>query len=424
MKIGTFASSIVKRIVDNFNRVTSGSLGTATSGQTWDAIRGVWFANGTKAQSTDAASTNPIATIPFGSSATITADVDGGGVGIAFWQSDANNWWASVPNYIQVSDSVFTCDAVQVTSTSNPPSGSCCSAVTSTPGGQVCNAGYTSSTNSSIFCSITGTSGGGSVCDQNLQTQTSTSGFCGGYSTNPGSSVCNQNYSTGLSSKTGCNPNGCDTYTTYFCPSGGDLSGTTCNVPSQSFFQGTSNQPARCQNEGGIYQGSGICFIPGYSYSASSSTTYGCYLSSTVTPTTYTGYTAYSYPPVIYYGYTSTTQQPTQYSCFTQYTETIVTTYTTQIKMISSVSGNIVTESSSSIVIGSPTVSPIQSMKVAMADGTVTTTAYSSPGLVNQLGSPLVNTPASPSTAPGVGIIKTTSDYNQGATLDNFEATI
>lgn len=423
MKIGTFASSIVKRIIDNFNRVTVGSLGTATSGQTWDATRGVWFANGTKAQSTDAANTNPIATIPFGSSAVLSADITGGGVGLSYWVTDSNNWWSSFVDYVENANVVFTCNLGQVTNTSNPPSPSCCSTVTTTPGGQVCDAGYTSSTNSAIFCSITGTSGGGSVCNQGYQTQTSTSGFCAGYSTNPGSSVCNANYASGLSSTSSC-CSGASSTTTYSCPSGGTLSGTTCNVAGQSVYQGTSGQPGRCQGEGGTYQGSGICYFPGYSYGATGTTTYACYTQYTTTPTTYSGYTSYSYPPVVYYGYTSYTQQPTQYSCFTQNSSVTVYTYNTQIKMISSVSGNVVTESSTNIVVDAPSVSPAQSLKVVTNNGQVTTTAYSDTGLQNQLGNPLVVTPVNPAQAAPVGIIKTQATYNQGDTLDNFEATI
>lgn len=424
MKIGNFAASIIKRISDNFNRTTSGSLGSATTGQPWDATRGVWFANGTLAQSTDAASSNPIASIPFRSSATLSADVNGGGVGLAFWVTDADNWWASYPNYVQVSNTVFTCDQSKVTNTSNPPSASCCSDVATIPGGFVCDAGYTSSTNSAIFCQITSTGGGGSACNQGYQTQTSTSGFCSGYSTNPGSSTCNQNYATGLTNTSSC----CSTAssaTSYSCPQGGSYNQNgTCTRASYSTYVGTTSTAAiACVNNGGSYSG-GYCTYPAYTYAATATTYYACYTGYTTTPTTYSGYTAYTYYPVVYYGYTSQTQQPTQYSCFTANSSVTVFTYNTQIKMISSVSGNIVTESSTNIVVESPTISPVRSLKVVTDNGQITTTAYSSAGLVNPLGSPSVYTPSSPVQAIPVGIIKTTSDHNQGETLDNFEANL
>jgi hypothetical protein len=428
MKIGNFAASIIKIISDNFNRTTTGSLGAANTGQTWNAIRGAWFANGTRAQTSDAASTYPIASIPFASSATLSADVFNGGVGLSYWTSDANNWWASVPNYVQNNNSVFTCNAAQVTNTSNPPSGSCCSTVTTTPGGQVCDAGYTSSTNPGIFCSITSTTPASQSCNANQQTQTTTSGFCGGFSTNPGSSSCNANYATGLSNTSSC----CGPATggtVYSCPAGGTYDNAgSCNVPQRvvSPYGTNLSNVQSCLNQGGSYSSAngGTCTFPAYSYAATATTTYACFTQVTTTPTTYTGFTQFTYYPAIYYGYTSTTQQPTQYSCFTQTTETVVTTYTTQIRMISSISGNIVTESTSNIVVNSATLSPVQSLKVDMLNGTVTTTAYSSPGLVGPINNPLVVTPSSPSTAPGVGIIRTPSNFNQGDSVDNFQATI
>lgn len=417
MRIGTFASSIVKRVFDNFNRTTVGSLGTATTGQVWNAIRGVWFANGSTAQSTDAANTNPIATVPFASSAILSADVNGGGVGLSYWVKDSDNWWASVPNYVQVPNIVFTCDQGQTTSTSNPPSPSCCSSVTTTPGGTVCDQGYTSSTNSAIFCQITNTVPGTSSCNANYQTQTTTSGFCGGYSTNPGSSVCNQNYASGLPSTSSC-CSGATPTTTYSCSQGGSYNGSNC---VNTFWVGTSQQAQfNCNDSGGVYS-SGYCTV---TYSPTPTTTYACYTGYSTTPTTYSGYTAYTTSPTTYYGYTSTSQQPTTYSCYTQNSQVTTYTYNTQIKMISSVSGNIVTQSSTNVVTGTSTPTAIQSLKVVTNNGTVTSTAYSSPGLVGQLGNPLVVTPASPVQAIPVGIIKTTSDYNQGETLDNFEANI
>lgn len=99
MKIlGVIASSVFKIFTDNFNRTTSGSLGTPSGGGAWTAIRGVWFANGTKATSSGTASDYPIATSDiFSTAPTVLLDVDGNGVGAAFWVSDSSNWWGVVP---------------------------------------------------------------------------------------------------------------------------------------------------------------------------------------------------------------------------------------------------------------------------------------------------------------------------------------
>lgn len=64
---------------DNFNRTTSGSLGTSSSGNLWTALKGVWFADGAAAKTTDAASTYPIANIEM-SSASITSSISTGSI--------------------------------------------------------------------------------------------------------------------------------------------------------------------------------------------------------------------------------------------------------------------------------------------------------------------------------------------------------
>ena len=53
---------------DNFNRSTSGSLGTSSSGGVWNAVNGVWNANGYSATTATAASSYPLADINMTSS--------------------------------------------------------------------------------------------------------------------------------------------------------------------------------------------------------------------------------------------------------------------------------------------------------------------------------------------------------------------
>lgn len=62
---------------DNFNRTTSGELGTSSSGGAWKALKGTWFANGSSAKSNDSASTYPIANIEM-SNASVTASISTG----------------------------------------------------------------------------------------------------------------------------------------------------------------------------------------------------------------------------------------------------------------------------------------------------------------------------------------------------------
>lgn len=64
--LGIIASSVQKAynsFSDNFNRTTSGLLGTSSSNGLWTALRGIWFANGVSAKSDDTANTYPISNI-------------------------------------------------------------------------------------------------------------------------------------------------------------------------------------------------------------------------------------------------------------------------------------------------------------------------------------------------------------------------
>lgn len=117
MKIlGVIASSVFKIFTDNFNRTTSGSLGTPSGGGAWAAIRGVWSANGTKATSADSASSYPIATSDIYTTApTILLDVDGNGVGASFWVSDSSNWWGVVPWQDTTSTTNYTANCTAYT---------------------------------------------------------------------------------------------------------------------------------------------------------------------------------------------------------------------------------------------------------------------------------------------------------------------
>lgn len=93
---GVWKQWFVGAFSDNFTRTTSGSLGASSSGGTWTAIKGIWFANGTMAQSNDLPSNNSIATMTLGSSnITLNALSVTNGTGISFLVADASNWWAA-----------------------------------------------------------------------------------------------------------------------------------------------------------------------------------------------------------------------------------------------------------------------------------------------------------------------------------------
>lgn len=125
--LGSVASSVRKKFADTFNRAdTTGSLGPASDGSLWKALRGTWKVTSNKAQSTDAASGYPAVSVVMpkkASSIAIQGPVSGSGALI--WVTDANNWWAvdlyqstySTPNYTTNYNGTF-CD-YGYTNTSN-----------------------------------------------------------------------------------------------------------------------------------------------------------------------------------------------------------------------------------------------------------------------------------------------------------------
>jgi len=94
---GTWYKWFSAAFTDTFARTTSGSLGTSSSGGFWTAIKGVFFANGTKAQSNDAPSNNSLAATEMGNpNITAIAQNVSLGMGISFLVTDQNNWMAAV----------------------------------------------------------------------------------------------------------------------------------------------------------------------------------------------------------------------------------------------------------------------------------------------------------------------------------------
>ena len=107
--IGVVASSVIKKMVDAFNRTTSGSLGMSDNRQMWSAIRGVWYADGSQAKSDDASSNNSIVSVDLArQNVTVSASVSSG-VGPVFWLTSAGSWWAAVPYATETSYS-YACN--------------------------------------------------------------------------------------------------------------------------------------------------------------------------------------------------------------------------------------------------------------------------------------------------------------------------
>lgn len=131
--LGRLAPVSIVSLSDNFDRTTSNTLGVPSGrGISWKNQRGVWQANGSIALSNNDKSTNSIATIRTASSTISNLQVDTqntGGVGLAFWVVDADNWWAATTGYSttpgSTSSSTTTCNGGGAVNLFTRP-GSCC----------------------------------------------------------------------------------------------------------------------------------------------------------------------------------------------------------------------------------------------------------------------------------------------------------
>ena len=101
------------------------------------------------------------------------------------------------------------------------------------------------------------------------------------------------------------------------------------------------------------------------------------------------------------------------------------TTYFTDLVIVSSVSGNVVSQSATRLATNTNTnYTTVGSVMVSTVGNQITAKAYASAGLTSQLGSNIVITPTSPTKGTSVGIIKAPSSGSQGSTVDNFLGTI
>lgn len=242
-------------ITDNFNR-TGATLGTTSSGSPWTTLAGTWSTNGSSASAT---SDNSLGYVSFGNTAaTATADAGTGslaGYGVAYWVSNGSSYYQSYYNTYTYSYTynsgpayctdciTYTCNNVTTTSTYN-------ATATQTPAGYVYYGSATSDPSyvATRYCTSADVANPSSSCYSTsncADTLNATGAMCStacnypGVKTSstgatcyscPSGTVNGPNPSTGSGTIASCYQ---QTYTTtYSCPNGGTLSGTTCTVTS------------------------------------------------------------------------------------------------------------------------------------------------------------------------------------------------
>ena len=403
-------------ITDSFNRSVSGTLGTADSGETWSNVTGIWYSNGSAAQSDTAASSNAIATVAYGvSDVTVGAGVSNG-TGVTAWVVDATNWYALVSFQTQV-NTTYTCNCAcngHCDSGTYPVYNSCASA-------QYC--GSTVSGGGTTTYTGTYTPGGTTTTDIGPATATtSPSGWkYFGSATIYGRRCSNAQVN---------DPTNYDCYSTSDCYSGGTgsycyecLEGEighpgaySCYIPtggvttysclvgtpsgSRCVYTETTAGSYSCPSGGTPNQSTGICTVT----TAGTSTPNTC-----ANPTCGVAY----YQPYSNCYSGGTYPNCDQYGGGCQTCGSVTNNY--YIKLIRSVSGTITNLTGDISVSGS-----VGALRLNTQGDVLTYQAYSSSNFTGLLTSGTY-TATSPAKANSYGIIKTSSPFGQGSTVDNFK---
>lgn len=360
----TWSQWFIAPIKDTFTRTTSGSIGTADTGQVWETLAGTWFSNGSQAQSNTAATSYPVARVNYGDvSATVSA-TPSPGTGPAVWVNSSGDWYAAVL-YEDQANGTYPCNCSCNGHYEYYPIWCDCGANCS-----VC--GSTSST--STYGAI-GTQTGTTYVYSGSATATDSCPYAS-YPYLSQGRCWNSSFSayttptTTYSCSGGtvcCQPgvNSCyiaqATYT-YSCNPGDTLSGTTCTHTTTTCNSCSSPSCGQC--------GTGSYFVSGGSYPSCD-------------------------------GYGS--------SC--QICGTLITRYF--LRLIKSVGGAISYPVADIALSSEPA-----TISIAASNGVLSYKAYSDTSMTNILGSG-THTPSTPITATYHGIVKTPSAYAQGSTVDN-----
>lgn len=405
-------------ITDSFNRSVSGTLGTADSGETWTNVSGTWYANGSAAQSDTAASSNAIATVAYGvSDVTVGAGITNG-TGVAAWVVDASNWYALVSFQTQV-NTTYSCNCYcngHCVDSSYPVYNSCASCT---------------------YCGST-VSGGGSYSYQGTYSPGTTTFYDAGAATCT-TSVSGWKYigsafidTRRCTSSQVADPTNYNCYSTADCYWGGNGAAcsyacadgetghpgayscyiptggvTTCSCPSGQAEQGgrciastTSAGSWTCPSGGTANQSTGLCTVT----TAGTTTCNTCRNPDCgvayIQPSS-TCYSGGTYPNCDQYGG----------GC--QTCGAITNNY--YIKIIRSVNGTI-TNLTGDISVGSP----VGAVRLNTQGDVLSYQAYSNSDFTGLLTSGSY-TATSPAKANSYGIIKTSSPFGQGSTVDNFK---
>jgi hypothetical protein len=422
-------------VTDDFNRTVSGGIGQMSSGYyyTGPYTAPTWSVNGSQAISaaTPSFSSSPaswgLRSVEMSGKTDVTVSIKTpaavGGLGVAFWVSAADSWWASTINNYSETTTSSTCTGTQITTDAN---GTGC-------GG--CTASGTESTSYTCDGTAISATGTSDPACQGCTASASTTYPCGTADTY--TSLVDTGSSAG---------DRCGTYTTgstescggaYYSYSNGTLSTAcggkcSCNGPYGNTYgcgDYVYNRTACGSTAGGVYNSStvglrcGSCFgtYPNYYYQTVTYTPtyYTCQVRSCATTYTYskrTTSTTYSCKPKA-----NTT---TTYKCNPS-VSTSETTYKVE-NIIWSMSGSAATIASQIDVSSSTTsYATVWGIRVNTSGNTIYSRIYSDSSLSTQLGDTHTYTPSNPTKSlsngySAAGIVKGPADVSGGNAIDNF----
>ena len=361
---GTWYQWFTGSIFDTFTRTTNSSLGSADSGQPWDATRGTWTADGSKAVSSNP-SNYPIATVENSSpNAAQTIGHITNGTGAAWWVTDSGNWFGAVAaQEAQTSYYTYTCGC------------STCSVCTQV-GYYDCNCSTGSYCGETIYYSYCGD--GSSYYAGYYTASYYLPGYTYYYSCPKSSTVCSVSgtcYSFiygGYYISYSC----CKSY--YYWSYYGECSGYISSYFAPSYYAPPSYY---CNTQSGSYCGYTVYYTYGCSTCSQcvASSTYSCGC------TTCTGQGPTSYPAFVYILKSAS-------NSVTRVLRTAISSIAQSISVVTSNSQNV-------------------SIRV-----------YSD-RLTTQIDDEITYDAGSAQTATKFGIILSPSDYNQGTSLDDYSAT-
>jgi len=398
---GTWRQWFIGLVTDTFTRTTSGSLGTADTGQSWVARFGVWAANGAAAASSNGTSSlnaGALAVVDIGDANAVVylgnSNASGvtPGTGIAFWSTASGSWWGAI-SYSDTSTSTYSCNCSNYCA-------SCitCASVTTT---STYNAASTPGTTTYTYA------GSATAVSATVSTRYCTSADV--------SNLSNPCTSTGT-----CNAQATGAVCSYTCGNGGVGSGgATCYVCSG----GTVNGPTP-SGSGSISS----CYTVGttgttYSCNAGDGTpnaNHICTHSTTTTPTYPSGCPSGPYASVAGTGTYPNCGCPSNSSGGGNATSCQTCTSTTTnyyLQTIYSAAGSQVY----SILNTTSTTAEVKSIRVSVANSITSYTATAYDASYNYL-TAISGTNSTGVAGTSYGIVKAYSPNAQGTTVDNFSA--